>query len=159
MPVIRKLYACAALCGAALLPVPSASAYTIVFKDGSSLVTLDKYRIEGEQALVTLPSGTPTSFPASEIDVETTEELNRMGVQRGILLKGPQSRQQRRESGRSDTIADLVRGGYGDLRLPERTEKRQIRKTSAGNLDLFTLERNDPSSPTAAAAVAAYLLL
>ena len=71
--------------GLALLTA-SAGAYTIVFKDGSSLITLEKYRIEGDLALATLPSGTPTSFPAAEIDVERTEQINKMGVERGVLL-------------------------------------------------------------------------
>ena len=116
-------------------------------------MTLDKYRIEGDWAIATLPSGTPTSFPASEIDVEATDELNKLGVHRGILLKGPDRTERNELRRRSDTVADLALGGYTDLQLPDREQKRPIGKTAAGNLDLFTLDRVDPSDAEVASAV------
>ena len=150
MTVVRKLVICGLACGWALVTAAPTLAYTIVFKDESTLVTLQKYTIEGDQAVVILPSGTKISFPAQEIDTEKTEELNRLGVSRGIILDGrppPGS-----TTGTRNTMADLVKGGYGALQLP--TEPiAAVSKTRAGNLDLFTLRRTEPPRPEIAAAV------
>lgn len=51
-------------------------AYTIYLKDGSRLVAQEKYVIDGDQAVIVLPSGTLSMIAASEIDVERTEEAN-----------------------------------------------------------------------------------
>ncbi|MEM6454252.1 MAG: hypothetical protein AAF772_04085 [Acidobacteriota bacterium] len=60
----------------ALFLADSALAYVVFLKDGSQITTREKYRIEGDQAYLTLPSGTRTVLPASEIDIEKTEEVN-----------------------------------------------------------------------------------
>ena len=156
MTAIRKSLLCLAACGWTLLAPSLALAYTIVFKDESTLIALEKYTIEGDQAIVTLTNGTKTSFPAAEIDVAKTEELNRLGVSRGIVLDGSPS-SAATGSATTDTIADLVKSGYGAVRLPEEPEAAKVSRTRAGNLDLFTLRRSDPPNPAIAADVRAAL--
>ena len=141
-----------------LLPA-AGSAYTIVFRDESTLVALRKYEIRDGQALVTLPSGTQTTFPLGEIDVDKTEKINQLGVKRGILLNRPDTQVLRRANQQeSQTIADLVR--LHQLAKPVSLGQKdisEIRRTQAGNLDLFTLGRNIPSSENEAAVVREHL--
>ena len=154
MSTARALRGAAALFVWTLSFALPAGAYTIVFKDGSSIVTLDRYTIEGDFAHATLPSGTRTTFPAAEIDVETTDQINRLGIQRGVVLKGSDPwTEPETDTVRRDTVADLARSGYTDLSLPDRSQTRQIRRTPAGNPDLFTLERRPSADEEATAAL------
>jgi len=63
-------------CLAVALAAGPALAYTIYLKDGSRIVAQDKYVVKGKLAIITMPSGTESSLPASEIDVERTEAAN-----------------------------------------------------------------------------------
>ena len=71
-----------------LLAASAASAYTIYLKDGSRLVAAQKYRIDGDRALITLQSGTTTAIKASEIDVARTEEANKGNYGTAVVLEG-----------------------------------------------------------------------
>ena len=53
-----------------------AAAYTIFLKDGSRIVSREKYRIQGDRAIVILENGTQTFIKATEIDVARTDQAN-----------------------------------------------------------------------------------
>lgn len=138
----------AALTSAMLLTLPATSAaYTIVFLDDSTLVTLEKYQTVGNKAFVTLPSGTQTEFPLVEINLEKTREINRIGVRRGLLID-------RRDTkilvsatrANVTTMADLVREHrFGTLRSNNNEAAARMRLTHAGNLDLFAVDHTKSS--------------
>lgn len=72
---------------AATLVAGPALAYTIYLKDGSKILAKSKYEVRGNQAVITLPSGTKTAIAASEIDVAKTEELNKQDLGTAILIE------------------------------------------------------------------------
>ncbi len=67
----------ALICLLILSLVAPLSAYTIYLRDGSTLIAKEKYRIEDGKALILLQNGTQTFIDATEIDVETTERVNK----------------------------------------------------------------------------------
>ncbi len=58
-----------------LFAVPGA-AYVVFLKDGSQIVTKEKYSVEGARATLVLPGGSEVSYAAAEIDFERTLEAN-----------------------------------------------------------------------------------
>jgi hypothetical protein len=70
----------------ALLATTPLFAYTIYLKDGSRLMADGPYRIEGDQAIITLQNGTRTSIAAVEIDEQRTKEANAGGYGSALVL-------------------------------------------------------------------------
>ncbi len=146
--LLRRSILAAALAMAGIASAPL-FAYTVVFSDGSSVVALEPMTIQGELAVVTLPSGTQTTYPLSEIDLERTEELNALGVRSGIVLNRPdvkvltpvESAEPRPQPG--DAFKDFVRSNPGmDLMADRDSRGEELKRTAAGNIDLFRIERN-----------------
>lgn len=73
------------------LAATPALAYTIFLKDGSQIVAKSKYEVDGDRALITLPSGTVTAYPLAKIDVERTERENKQDVGTAIFIEGGQA--------------------------------------------------------------------
>ena len=136
-----------------LLPTASAWAYTVVLKDGSQITTREKYRIEGDKAILTLPSGTQTFYDASEIDVEKTEELNQIDLGTARLIEGGESQRIPEDTSLDDkvTLKDLLRSRESGLAMPERSRRTAAQdsgsgddapRTKAGFVDLVNLPRS-----------------
>ncbi len=87
MPTSHPLRALALALGLALAAAP-ALAYTIVLKDGTKIVAKTKYVIRGDRAIITLPSGTETSYAAAEIDVEKTDAANAGDIGTAMVIEG-----------------------------------------------------------------------
>jgi hypothetical protein len=128
----------------ALLLLATASwGYILVFKDGEKLVIEGRYRVIGDKVAVTLQSGAETEFPLSDIDLEKTEEMNKSARGSAVVLDG------RQEEGYTGpppekTLADIMRERKAAPREPSRPEvetPRTVRRTPAGNVDLFALAR------------------
>lgn len=68
----RTLLAAAVL----LLLAGPAAAYTIFLKDGTRLQAREKYKVQGSNAVITLPNGAQTVLPLAQIDVPRTEQGN-----------------------------------------------------------------------------------
>jgi hypothetical protein len=140
------LFVLLALSAAALL---AAGGYTIVLKDGSTLVAKEKYRVEGTRAIITQLNGTQTFVRADQIDVPKTEAANRNGYGSAVVIPGsPQDIGAPPPQMEKDkTLADLARGGASARELPTtRRDKNEavpgrLIKTRAGYLDLSTLPR------------------
>ncbi len=135
-----------AFCGVLLLLGSfSASAYTIVFKDGSTIVTREKYRVEDGQAYVTLLSGTDTYYRLEDIDVQKTEETNLIEIGAAIVLEGGDSRPFEALQSSTATLRDLLieRAKNGAPKRQPKTTKTDasLRFSPAGNLDLSSLPR------------------
>ena len=79
------LLALASLVG--LFAAGDLAAYTIHLKDGSSIVAKKKYTIQGDKAILVLPSGTETALPLAEIDVALTEANNQDDIGTAIVIE------------------------------------------------------------------------
>lgn len=151
-----------------LLLATPAWAYVIYLKDGSQIQARDKYRVVGDKAYFTLPSGTETFIPLAEIDVTKTEEVNRVKLGAARILEGvgeAEERSRRTEPIREDTLEDLIAGRSTGLSLPEvrrRDEASAPRPdelplTRAGYVDLMALPRLPYTDPEITSEVLQYL--
>jgi len=147
-PVLFVLLVLSVLGGAASLR--AASSYTVVLKDGSTIIAKEKYRIEGSRAIITLLNGTQTFVRADQIDVAKTDAANRSNYGSAVVIPGsPQDVGTPPAQIQKDrTLGDIVRGGATAPRdIPTvRRDKGEptpgkLSKTKAGYLDLSTLPR------------------
>ena len=138
----------ALLAGASLLL--ATAAYTIVLKDGSTLIAKEKYKIQNGRAIITLIGGTQTFVPADQIDVPKTEQVNKLGLGNGVLVPGsPQDIGTVPAQPRKDeTIADLIhKQGAGPREVPGNKRQKdqpasgKLLKTKAGFNDLSAFPR------------------
>jgi hypothetical protein len=122
-PKLRALLA--GLCLAAF--AAPALAYTIFLKDGKQILARSKYVVQGDQAIITLPSGTRSSYPLSDIDVARTEAANQQdlgtaveiptGPARGFPTPTPAPQRQ--------SLQDLIRSQQAGVREPPKPEVRR----------------------------------
>ncbi len=90
---MRRLQSLRSLVPAALvfvLVAAPAAAYTIYLKDGSRVIATEKYTIQGDRALIKLPSGTVSTIKAAEIDVARTDAANKGNYGTAMVLEGGQ---------------------------------------------------------------------
>lgn len=132
-----------------LLVVAPASGYIVFLKDGSQIQTKEKYRIEGDQAILILPSGTPASYAASEIDVEKTEQVNVVDYGTATLIEGLKEPTRLPKEARFEDegrFGDYISGR--DLALPEVRKRKaatpadELPTTRAGFVDLMAFRRS-----------------
>ncbi len=154
------------LAAALLVLAAPAWGYIVIFKDGSTIQTKEKYRIEGDMAYLVLPSGTEASYRASEIDVEKTEEVNVVEYGGTTKLiegygKAKQLPKGVRFEGEEDDFGQYISGR--NLALPE-VRKRQAATsddelpiTRAGFVDLMALRRAQYPSTEITGEVLGYL--
>ena len=144
-PVTLALFV---LFGAASLP--AVTGYTIVLKDGATIIAKEKYRIEKGKAVITQLNGIQTFVRADQIDVARTEAVNREGLGSAVVIPGsPQDVGTVPAQPQKDkTLADLIATKTAAPRdLPQtRRDKNEavagrLGKTRAGFFDLSTLPR------------------
>lgn len=68
--------------------VAAASGYVIILKNGSRIRAREPLKIEGRNAIITLITGTMTSYPLDQIDLVATERYNRMGFGDALTIDG-----------------------------------------------------------------------
>ncbi len=86
---VRAWIASAGFAVALLVVAAPLLAYTIHLKDGSTLQARQKYKVQGDQAIITLPSGATTTLPLSQIDVARTDSSNASDFGSATVLRGP----------------------------------------------------------------------
>jgi hypothetical protein len=140
----------------ALLTAPSpALAYTIYLKDGSTIVSPTKYEVDGNRAIITLPSGTKTFLDLAEIDVPRTDRENLTNIgdakvvgQDGTVTTLVPDQPKPREK---PTLQDLVAQRRASAQVAEAEQIKRpvpvndapLPRTPAGSVDLSRL----PGSP------------
>ena len=117
--------------------------YIVVLKDGSQITTKEKYRIEGDKAILILPSGVQAFYDASDIDIDRTDRLNVTNYGTARLIEGQRTTQLSTEVRLDDrtTLRDLV-GSRSGLTLPPPT-----RRPTPGQDSLDTSEGSVPLTP------------
>jgi hypothetical protein len=157
---LPALFALIALLGAAALL--AATGYTIVLKDGGTIVAKVKYKIVNGRAIIVQLNGIQTFVRADQIDVAKTDAANRGGYGSAVILPGsPQDVGTPVAQPRKDTtLADLITthaAAPRDLASKRRDKAEAIPgrlgKTKAGYSDFATL----PRKPFARAEVTADL--
>jgi hypothetical protein len=120
----------------------AASAYTLVFKDGSTLIVEEEYRIEGDRLYALLLSGTETFFALDDVDLERTAKANEVELGSAIVLDQQGTRDERRDRAEPQNLGDLLQRRNGDAGIFSKpSESASVRKTPTGNLDFFSLPR------------------
>lgn len=152
------------LLAAALFIVASPlAAYVIYLKDGSKLLAKEKYSVEGERAIITLPNGTQTFLDVAEIDVPRTEEANRAGYDSAVEIDAGQTVTVDRGTPpppEQKRLGDLIseRGArtralpQAQRESPEETVD-TLPRTPGGWVDLRALPRRPYADPQVAAAL------
>ncbi|MEM7353298.1 MAG: hypothetical protein AAF657_21055 [Acidobacteriota bacterium] len=140
--------------------------YVVFLKDGSKIDTKEKYRIEGDRAILILPSGTEAFYDASQIDVEKTQQANVINLSNATLIEG--GRQTRLpanlRTGEEDLAFERFVSGRS-LALPKvrrRDAEQQVTDkghptTDAGFVDLMTIPRKKYKNNDVIAEVLGYL--
>ena len=146
----RALPVAALLLGLVLVQ-GTAAAYVIVLKDGSRIMAEEKYRVEGERAIIELPNGTVTFIALDQIDVQATDKANEAGYGKALVIEGGEARERTEadsapEAERRRTLADLVAERDADRTRLEPQRRRQpatgpLRRTPAGFVDFQTIPR------------------
>jgi hypothetical protein len=126
------------------------AAYTIILKDGSSVVAKQKYTIDNGRAIITLLNGTQTFMPLDRIDIPRTEAANKAGYGNGVVIPGsPQDAGTVPAQPQKDqTLGDLItKKGAGPRDVPttrrgkDQAANGRVLKTKAGYTDLVALAR------------------
>lgn len=71
---------------AAAQVVDAAAGYIVFFKNGTHIRASEALRIDGRNALITLPTGTVASYPVDQIDLIRTERYNQLGLGNAYLV-------------------------------------------------------------------------
>jgi hypothetical protein len=71
----------------ASLVVAAAQGYVVVLKSGHKLRCKEPLRIEGPNAIITLSTGTMTSYPLELVDLVETERYNQLGLGDALLIE------------------------------------------------------------------------
>ncbi len=124
-----------------------ANAFTIFLKDGSTL-NIKEYRIEGDNAIITLLNGTETFLALDQIDIEKTREYNADNLGSAVLLEGGEIKPlTTRQPTPIQTLGDLIISGDAKIRDRPEARRQQAQQnngpttTKAGYLDLSTVRR------------------
>ena len=153
-----------ALFVALLLVASPAWSYIVFFKDGSQITTKEKFRIEGDKAILILPSGTEASYDASEIDIEKTERVNVIDYGTAKLIEGLNKTTQLPKGVRFEeepSFGEYISGR--NLALPEvrkrvaATTEGELPITRAGFVDLMAFRRSPYPSAEITTEVLGYL--
>ena len=111
------------------------SAYTIFLKDGSQLVAREKYTVDGDRAIITLPSGTQTFLTLSEIDIQRTEKANESNLGTAVLVEGSGATELASPQPPPDkktTLGDLITSRQATARIPRSDEPTVTPQESTG---------------------------
>lgn len=66
--------------------VAATSGYVVILKNGQKIRCRDAMKIDGDQVLITLVTGTLASYPLDQIDVVETERYNKLGFGDAVTI-------------------------------------------------------------------------
>ncbi|MFN7961399.1 MAG: hypothetical protein U0002_09025 [Thermoanaerobaculia bacterium] len=129
-------------------------AYTIYLRDGKRIEAKEKYRVEGDRALITLPSGTQTFLRVSEIDIARTEQANNTDYGKAVVIEGSEKQPltaQAPEQDNGSRLGELIQQrGTTAPRIGPGAKRQAVAtgapgapaRTAAGFPDLYNYSRN-----------------
>lgn len=147
----------AALATLAFLVAGPLAAYTIYLKDGSTVQSKGKYRIQNGKAYITLANGTQSFIDAKEIDVKKTEEANKSdyGGNAVILQEATPPADGTAPVPQTRRLSDVIASRGSELPGPQRepvkaTPEKATVKTRAGYVDFSSVPRRLLEAPEVA---------
>ena len=133
---------------ALVLVAGPAVAFTVFLKDGSTIVAGEQYRIEGDRIIITLQNGTETFLALDEVDLERTDEYNKVNISGAVLIEdGKVKALPSDRPAEKTTLRDLIVSGQAQPRIrPEARRENRVetagpQRTTGGYLDLNSLRR------------------
>src|ERR1044071_7367678 len=72
-----------------VLAAGPAHAYVIYLKDGSTIEAREKYKVQGNTAVIIMTNGSESTLPMSQIDVARTQSANASDFGSATVLRGP----------------------------------------------------------------------
>ena len=113
-PLLARLARVARVALVGLLSAGTLAAYTVHLKDGTSIVAKKKYVVQGDKAILLLPSGTESALPLAEIDIAKTEAANQSELGNANVI----------ENGKATTFTQSAPPPAGKQTLKELLQKR-----------------------------------
>ncbi len=87
MKMYRSSLRAALVLGACLLvPAVSMAAYAVILKDGTRIVAKERFKVQGDLAIITLENGTVTQIQLSKVDVGASDRQSAQGVGGAVPL-------------------------------------------------------------------------
>jgi len=129
---------------ALLLVAMPAWGYVVLLKDGTQIITREKYRREGDRVYLVLQSGVETFIVATEIDFAKTDELNKENLgQVKVIEQGAKTVEvAETPQEQKPTLRDLL--GTSHLTLPqvdqEDRKESGLPLSPAGFVDLWSFQ-------------------
>lgn len=118
--------------------------YVVFLKDGTQIITREKYRRDEEKVFLVLQNGTETFIDASEVDFKRTDELNKTNLGQSRILNEESTVvvEEEESSPPPATLRQLA--GRTSLALPQLDERAtdEVPFTTAGFVDLWRFERD-----------------
>jgi hypothetical protein len=161
---MRRIAPAIAALALALVAAPLA-AYTVYLKDGSKILAKEKYRVDGDKAIITLVNGTDSFLQLSEIDVPRTEEANQNDYGTAVVLEGvtpPKTPPPAAENDKS--LSELIQErGTAMRELPEArreeptADEAGLPRTPGGWIDLTGFPRQPYSEDNVAGELKTFL--
>lgn len=135
----------------ALALAAPALGYTVYLKDGSKILAREPYKIEGDQAIITLLNGTRTSISAAEIDLARTREANQSDYGSALVLEDGKLTEAPSEEAapKQESLSDLIERRETSARTrpqvrrppPSAQPESKPLQTMSGLVDFQTLPR------------------
>jgi hypothetical protein len=150
-----RFFRWAALATLAFVMTGPLAAYTIYLKDGSTVQSKGKYRIQNGKAYITLANGTQSFIDAKEIDVKRTEEANKSdyGGNAVILQEATPPADGTAPVPQTRRLSDVIASRGSELPGPQRepvkatTSDKPAVKTRAGYVDFSSVPRRLLEAP------------
>jgi len=122
--MVLRLRRTLVLLAVALAAAP-ALAYTIYLKDGSKLVAREKWVVQGDKAIIVLPSGAQSMIDFAEIDIERTEEANQSKLSgTATVIEGGREKEFREKEPPpppKPTLQDMIRSKEAQFKVEPNT--------------------------------------
>lgn len=71
-----------------LVTSPAWAVYVVILKDGTRISARERFKVQGEMALITLPNGTVTQIQLARIDVAASDKASSKGVGDAVQIEG-----------------------------------------------------------------------
>lgn len=120
--------------------------YVVLLKDGTQLITREKYRRDGDKVVLVLQSGTETFIDAAEVDFKKTDELNTIHLGQARVIEGRAETvvDEPAQRDRPESLSEIA--GRTNLSLPQAQAQDEARQkelplTPAGFVDLERVDR------------------
>ncbi|MDA8017495.1 MAG: hypothetical protein MPN21_08605 [Thermoanaerobaculia bacterium] len=156
---------CVLAFAAALLLSTAATAYVVVLKDGTQIITAKEYELDGDRVILTMPNGLTTSYDASDVDFEETGKINEVG--KGGRARFIEEKVLEVEGDDQDLIdvdASISQVVGRGLSLPEPKKRQPVAEggpelptTPAGYVDLARVQREPLADAEVTSEVQAYM--